>query len=62
MLSPPMENKQGLFLYFSKLFTWRGTWTLIFEWKLVKNEISSQHEKFWQFAKKSIFKFLSFSF
>lgn len=37
-------------------------WTLIFEWQLVKNEISSQHDKFWQFAKKIILKFSSFSF
>lgn len=59
MLSPAMESKQGLFLYFSKLLTWRGIWTLSFEWKL-KNEISSQHEKFWQLAKRSIFKFLFF--
>lgn len=27
-----------------------------FERKLIKNEVSSPHEKSWQFAKKSIFK------
>lgn len=52
MLSLDMENKQGLFLYFSKLFTWRGMWTLIFEWKLVKMKFLPSMKSFGNLLRK----------